>query len=175
MDEAIASLHAHNTWDLEELPSGAVTIPVRWVCKGKRDPSGRIERLKARLVAKGYMQWEGVDYGDVYAPVCKQTIDIAIVDSLPLHVGLGDKAGFQARDPAAGVPLAFAVSAHRDGHGSAGKLLEVSGVVRMERGDLLIHGSAPFGSMLAGESLLEAGGLLEVESGGQVGLGRAIP
>jgi len=90
MDEEIASLHAHHTWDLEELPSGAKAIPVRWVFKVKRDTSGRIERFKARLVAKGFMQREGVDFDEVYAPVGKHTslralLAVAAAEDLELH------------------------------------------------------------------------------------------
>jgi hypothetical protein len=56
MDEEIASLHANNTWLLEELPEGVKPIPVKWVFKVKRDGKGNIERYKARLVAKGFLQ-----------------------------------------------------------------------------------------------------------------------
>ena len=53
MDEEMASLHANKTWELEELPDGVKTIPVKWVYKLKRSTTGDVERFKARLVAKG--------------------------------------------------------------------------------------------------------------------------
>ena len=71
MDEEMASLHANGTWVLEPLPVGVKPIPVKWVFKKKRDASGNIERYKARLVAKGFMQREGIDFNEVYAPVSK--------------------------------------------------------------------------------------------------------
>ena len=71
MDEEMASLHANGTWALEPLPVGVKAIPVKWVYKKKRDASGNIERYKARLVAKGFMQREGIDFNEVYAPVSK--------------------------------------------------------------------------------------------------------
>ncbi|KAJ9532258.1 hypothetical protein QJQ45_010342 [Haematococcus lacustris] len=57
MNAELASLHANQTWCLEERPANARNI----------------EKLKARLVAKGFYQQSGVDVGDVYAPVSKHT------------------------------------------------------------------------------------------------------
>jgi hypothetical protein len=41
----------------------------KFVWKSKFDSDGRLERRKCRLVACGYSQREGIDYGEVYAPV----------------------------------------------------------------------------------------------------------
>ena len=73
MDSEISSLMAVGTYDLEPLPPGQKTLPVKWVFTIKRDSQGNIERYKARLVAKGFRQREGIDFTEVYAPVSKHT------------------------------------------------------------------------------------------------------
>lgn len=73
MNDEMASLHANGTWTLEKVPEGVTPIPVKWVFKVKRDAQGNVERFKARVVAKGFMQREGIDFNEVFAPVSKHT------------------------------------------------------------------------------------------------------
>ena len=72
MSEELASLQAHDTWTLEKQPAGIKPIPVKWVFKIRRNAAGNIERYKAGLVAKGFMQREGIDCTEVFAPVSMQ-------------------------------------------------------------------------------------------------------
>ena len=73
MDEEMGSLWANKTYELGPLPHGSRAIAAKWIFKIKRDANGHTERYKARLVVKGFMQREGVDFDEVYAPVSKHT------------------------------------------------------------------------------------------------------
>jgi hypothetical protein len=67
------SLLENETWELFEKPEGVKPVSMKWVYKIKRDADGNVERYKSRLVAKGFMQREGIDFEEVYAPASKHT------------------------------------------------------------------------------------------------------
>ena len=73
MEEEMKALTETGALELVERPAGANVIDTRWVFKVKCNERGEVDRYKARLVAKGFVQVEGVDYFDVYAPVTKPT------------------------------------------------------------------------------------------------------
>jgi transposase InsO family protein len=90
MNEEVAALLSKNTYTLEKLPPGMKALGVRFVFTIKRDANGNIERYKARLVVKGYLQREGVDFNEVFAPVSKHTtlralLALVAAEDLELH------------------------------------------------------------------------------------------
>ena len=50
---------------------GHRAIGLKWVFKLKRNEEGEVMKHKARLVAKGYVQKQGVDFEEVFAPVAR--------------------------------------------------------------------------------------------------------
>ena len=71
MDMEIQAIERNNTWELTDLPKGVKKIRVKWVYKTKLKENGEVDKLKARLVAKGYVQQQGIDYTEVFAPVVR--------------------------------------------------------------------------------------------------------
>jgi transposase InsO family protein len=67
----IKSLLDNKTWDIVPLPAGKGAIGSRWVFKIKKKSDGSIERYKGRLVAKGFLQKEGIDYTETFAPTVR--------------------------------------------------------------------------------------------------------
>jgi hypothetical protein len=56
---------------VSDLPVKQKAIGQKWVFKVKWDPEGNVVKHKARLVAKGYVQCQGVDFDEVFAPVAR--------------------------------------------------------------------------------------------------------
>ena len=86
----VKSLEAMGTRTLVDRPQSRKVIPGRWVLAVKRDAMGQVERFKARYVKKGFMQVEGLDFNETFAPICKpETKRILLAlgsqDDLVLH------------------------------------------------------------------------------------------
>ena len=62
------AVEKNRTWELADLPRGHRAITLR-------DEAGAIVKHKARLVARGFVQQEGVDFDDAFAPVAWSPCD----------------------------------------------------------------------------------------------------
>jgi hypothetical protein len=69
MQSEMDAVEKNCTWELADLPRGHSAITLKWVLKLKRDEAGAIVKHKARLVARGFVQREGIDFDDTFAPV----------------------------------------------------------------------------------------------------------
>ena len=67
----VNSLEAMGIWTLVDRPKPRKVIPGRWVLAVKRDAMGQVERFKSRYGVKGFMQVEGLDFNETFAPNCK--------------------------------------------------------------------------------------------------------
>lgn len=59
-----------NVWFLVNRPLHHKVIDLKWVFKNK-DKNEFVTKNKARLVSKRYVQCEGIDYDETYAPVAR--------------------------------------------------------------------------------------------------------
>jgi Reverse transcriptase (RNA-dependent DNA polymerase) len=71
MEEELDALENNETWKICHFPKNKKPVGCKWVYKIKYNCDGTIERYKARLVAKRYIQTQGIDYQETFAPVAK--------------------------------------------------------------------------------------------------------
>src|SRR5436305_6824472 len=69
--DEIKAIIARETWILTTLPPGKRALPLRWVCRIKRDATNIFEKYKGRIVVKGYVQEAGLDFDETFAPVVR--------------------------------------------------------------------------------------------------------
>ncbi|ESZ89586.1 retrovirus-related Pol polyprotein from transposon TNT 1-94 [Sclerotinia borealis F-4128] len=67
----LTSLRINGTFEIiqGEVQKGMKLLSSRWILWNKLDCLGRLARRKARLVIKGYIQRFGIDFGEIFAGV----------------------------------------------------------------------------------------------------------
>jgi hypothetical protein len=71
MQSKMDAVETNRTRELVDLPHGPRAITLKWVFKLKRDEADAIVKHKAHLVARGFLQQEGIDFDDAFAPVAR--------------------------------------------------------------------------------------------------------
>ena len=71
MQSEMDAVEKNRTRELGDLPRGHRAITLKWVFKLKGDEVGAVVKHKAPLVARGFVQQEGVDFDDAFAPVAR--------------------------------------------------------------------------------------------------------
>nr|GEZ96758.1 hypothetical protein [Tanacetum cinerariifolium] len=77
-----------DVWELVDRPLCTNVINLKWLWKNKRDEENTVIRNKSRLVAKGYVQKEGVDFEESFAPVAR--LEAVRGDSLLVQIYVDD-------------------------------------------------------------------------------------
>jgi hypothetical protein len=87
MKAEMDAVEKNRTWELADLARGHRAITLKWVFKLKRDEVSAIIKHKACLVARGFLQREGIDFDDAFAPV-------AWMESVRLLLALATQEGW---------------------------------------------------------------------------------
>ncbi|XP_062704500.1 uncharacterized protein LOC134286832 [Aedes albopictus] len=81
IDDELRPMKANNVWKMTSCPRGVKPLKSKWAFRVKEDENGQAVRYKARLIAKGFLQRQGVDFEETYAPVAKlSTIRTVLAD-----------------------------------------------------------------------------------------------
>jgi hypothetical protein len=86
MHEELNNFTHNDVWVIEPPPKSKNIIGTKWVFCNKEDEHEVVVRNKVRLVAKGYSQVEGLDFGEIFAPVAR----FKVIQLLLAHSSLND-------------------------------------------------------------------------------------
>jgi hypothetical protein len=88
MKAEMDAVEKNRTWELADLPRGHHAITLKGVFKLKRDEVDAIIKHKARLMARGFLQQEGIDFDDAFAPTAR-------MESVRLLLALATQEGWR--------------------------------------------------------------------------------
>ena len=89
MMSEIKALRNRGCWRVVQTLRGVRLIKSKYVYKLKRDWQGKVTKRKSRLVVQGFLQREGLDFNETYAPVAKATtfrLMLALTQAYNLHL-----------------------------------------------------------------------------------------
>jgi hypothetical protein len=89
MVSEIKALRNRGCWRVVPTPRGVRLIKSKYVYKLKKDWRGKVTKRKSRLVCQGFLQQQGVDFNETYAPVAKGTtfrLMLAMTKAFNLHL-----------------------------------------------------------------------------------------
>ena len=98
MLEEMKTIEENKTWKLIDPPLGCRPISLKWVYNVKWDELGAIVKHKARLVVRGFIQREGIDFEEVFAPVARMVFG-------PFATSLGSSKGLARPSPGRKISL----------------------------------------------------------------------
>ena len=87
MHDELLQFQRNDVWTLVSRLEGEHIIGTKWIFRNKTDEEGNVICNKACLVAQGYLQMEGVDYDETFAPVARMK-SIRILLALACHLKL---------------------------------------------------------------------------------------
>ena len=85
MHDEMLQFQRNDVQTLVPRSEGEDIIDTKWIFRNKTDEDGNVIRNKARLVAQGYLQMEGVNYDETFAPVARMK-SIRILLALACHL-----------------------------------------------------------------------------------------
>ena len=71
MHQELHQFVRNDVWELVPRPKDTHVIGTKWIFKNKTNEDSEIVLNKSRLVAQGYMQVEGIDFDESFAPVAR--------------------------------------------------------------------------------------------------------
>jgi hypothetical protein len=80
MLQELKSIKQNHSWELVPLPNSHRPFTLKWVFKPKKDELGVVIKHKALLVARGFIQQEGINYDNTFAPVVRmESVHVLLV------------------------------------------------------------------------------------------------
>ena len=71
MQAELNQFEINQVWELVLRPSRVTIIGIKWVFKNKENKEGTVVTNKSRIVTQGYLQEEGIDFEESFAPVAR--------------------------------------------------------------------------------------------------------